>query len=463
MRKILSLITAAALVFSMATSSITASAKSIEYGDVNGDRKVNSTDALDILLYSVGSKEAEEIITEAGDIDRNGAVNSNDALMILQYNVGIEFKVQGIRTDAKDMACNKGDTFTFSAKVYPVFAENLDVVWSSSDNDVASVDKDGNVSVTGNGACTITCKASADNKVSVSVKISSGVKATSVSLDRKSDSAGIGRIIQLKASVKPAEAYSKKFKWKSSDPYVASVDENGKVQARSVGSATITCTTVDGSNKSATYTINVSMLKVPYVNQLNKYPTGCEAASASMLLQCYGYNVGIDEMVSLIPRENLTVKNGLLYGPDIHEKFVGDPRGTYTSGNPGYGAFSPVITKALQKAIDNHGGGCTAKNLTGCTFDELLDSVSGGHPTIVWATYNMQNPTKINEWFINGTGEYFSYPRGTHVMVLCGYDRNNVYIMDPYNCPTVKTFSQSSFKSHWELLGNQAIILVKNK
>lgn len=462
MRKIISVIIAAALLLSSA-GIFSAFAKEELPGDVNGDGNVNSTDALDILLVSVGSKDVKDLLSAAGDIDGSGTLNSNDALMILQYTVGLEFSVQKVKINAKDITGKIGDSLDVSGEVYPLFAKNREVKWTSSDEDVASVDENGKVAVIGNGVSVITCTSDADKNVSASFKITSGVKATSVSLDRKSDKAGIGKVVQLKATVKPDDAYSKSFSWKSSDSYVASVDKNGKVQARSVGTATITCTTTDGSNKSATYTIEVSRMNVPYVNQLNKYPTGCEAASACMLLQCYGYNVGIDEMVGIIPRENLTVKNGLLYGPDIHEKFVGDPRGTYTSGNPGYGAFSPVVTKALQTAIDKHGGGCTAVNLTGCTYETLLNTVSDGHPAVVWATYNMQNPTKINEWFINGTGEYFSYPRGTHVMVLCGYDRNNVYIMDPYNCPTVKTFSQSSFKSHWDLLGNQAIVLVRNK
>ena len=60
------------------------------------------------------------------------------------------------------------------------------------------------------------------------------------------------------------------------------------------------------------------------------------------------------------------------------------------------------------------------------------------------------------------TGKYFEYPRGTHVMILSGYDGTKVATVDPYNGNGVLEFSKSVFKSRWELLGRQGIILVKN-
>lgn len=463
MKKILSFLMVAAMIFSCSTGFITAFADDDKIGDVNSDGKINSTDALELLMMIIGTKDKSATVDEIGDIDRNKTLTSNDALLILQYSVGIEFKVQGIRLDKKDMLCKVGDSITATGVAYPAFAKDTSVRWESSEKSVATVSNSGVVEVVGNGSSTISCISNENKKVSASFVVTAGVKATSVSLDRKSDTVVMGKTIQLNASVKPDNAFNKSFSWKSSDTSVATVDKNGKVKAKSIGSATITCTTVDGSNKSATYKITVNMLKIPYVNQLNSYPTGCEAASACMLLKYYGYDITIDQMVSIIPRENLVYKNNKWYGPDINEKFVGDPRYGYRSSIRGYGAFSPVITKSLQSAIDQRNGTHTAKNVSKCSFDTLLGYISNGQPAVVWATYNMQDPTEVNAWYINGTGEYFEYPKGTHVMVLCGYDKNNVYIMDPYNYSTAKVFTKSSFKSHWELLGKQAIILEKAK
>ena len=153
-------------------------------------------------------------------------------------------------------------------------------------------------------------------------------------------------------------------------------------------------------------------------------------------------------------------ENGRVYGPSIYEKFVGDPRQTYTDERPGYGAFSPVITKALNSVILKKGAKNTAKNITGCSFTTLISQLDSGRPVIVWATANMKTPTYVNSWYIKNPGGediYFEYPRGTHVMVLTGYDSTYVYISDPWY-GEVK-YTRSAFNDKWVLLGKQAIIL----
>ena len=147
--------------------------------------------------------------------------------------------------------------------------------------------------------------------------------------------------------------------------------EKGKVSSKS-GSYS--------ANK-GTYTLSSGRVtgvrfNVPAVNQKPKYPTGCEGAAATSLLRFYGYNVSLDEMIRAIPRENITVKNGRRYGPSIYEKFVGDPRGGYTSRNPGYGAFAPVVTKAMNNVIRNHGGSRTATNITGSSVNTLYQNLA---------------------------------------------------------------------------------------
>ena len=239
------------------------------------------------------------------------------------------------------------------------------------------------------------------------------------------------------------------------------VDSNGETYLVEKGK--VSSKTGSHSANNGTYTLSKGKVtavrfNVPAVNQKPKYPTGCEGAAATSLLRFYGYNVSLDEMINAIPRENITVRNGKRYGPSIYEKFVGNPRGGYTSANPGYGAFAPVVTKSMNTVIRNHGGSKTATNITGSSVSTLYQNLRHGSPQIVWATYNMNTPRTVNSWYVNSTGKYFSYPRGTHVMVLRGYDANNIYVMDPYG-GSYKTFSRSAFNSKYQLLGQQAIIL----
>ncbi len=61
---------------------------SVLKGDVDGDGKVNSTDALQALYISTGRLTPDLYQLLAGDVDANGAVNSSDSLNILYFSTG---------------------------------------------------------------------------------------------------------------------------------------------------------------------------------------------------------------------------------------------------------------------------------------------------------------------------------------------------------------------------------------
>ena len=59
-------------------------------GDLNGDGRITSADALTALRYSAGLCELGETFALAADADDNGTVTSADALRILRYSAGLE-------------------------------------------------------------------------------------------------------------------------------------------------------------------------------------------------------------------------------------------------------------------------------------------------------------------------------------------------------------------------------------
>lgn len=63
-------------------------ATEIQTGDINGDGKINSLDALMCLQSSVKKIELFDIQFELGDVNGDNKVNSYDALKILQFSVG---------------------------------------------------------------------------------------------------------------------------------------------------------------------------------------------------------------------------------------------------------------------------------------------------------------------------------------------------------------------------------------
>ncbi|WP_055747487.1 Ig-like domain-containing protein [Brevibacillus choshinensis] len=78
-----------------------------------------------------------------------------------------------------------------------------------------------------------------------------------VSLDESSFTLAMGETKRLKATVFPENATNQSLTWSSSDPRVASVDEEGEVTANRAGEAEITATTKDGQ-KTASSTVSVT-------------------------------------------------------------------------------------------------------------------------------------------------------------------------------------------------------------
>ncbi|MCR4431500.1 MAG: S-layer homology domain-containing protein [Tepidanaerobacteraceae bacterium] len=86
------------------------------------------------------------------------------------------------------------------------------------------------------------------------------VPVTGVSLNRPALSLTPGEEVTLVATVTPANATNRRVTWESSNPDVATVDENGKVKAIGAGTATVAVTTADG-NKTAACAITVKELQ----------------------------------------------------------------------------------------------------------------------------------------------------------------------------------------------------------
>lgn len=81
LKRTISAIIAVSTAFSLG---LTAQARFV--GDVNKDNSVNSSDALEVLSYSVG--KIDKIDETRADVNEDKLINSSDALLILQISVG---------------------------------------------------------------------------------------------------------------------------------------------------------------------------------------------------------------------------------------------------------------------------------------------------------------------------------------------------------------------------------------
>ena len=108
--------------------------------------------------------------------------------------------------------------------------------------------------------------AKANNFEFSTAPVSLEITPTSVALNKTTLTLDIGRTSNLRATVYPSNAANKKCTWRSSNTSVATVDSNGKVTAKQVGTATITVKTANGKTASC----NVTVQAVPTSVSLNK-------------------------------------------------------------------------------------------------------------------------------------------------------------------------------------------------
>ena len=156
----------------------------------------------------------------------------------------------------------EGASTTLTATVAPADATDKTVTWKSSDESVATVDKDGVVTAKKAGTVTITATAggvSGTLHITVTAKPVETVPVTSVEVTVEAGTTvSVGKTLQATATVKPGNATNKKVTWKSSDESIATVDANGVITAKKAGKVVITATSTDGTDKSGSVEITVT-------------------------------------------------------------------------------------------------------------------------------------------------------------------------------------------------------------
>ena len=164
---------------------------------------------------------------------------------------------ENITLDKNNISIKVSETTTLNITVLPENTTNKEVVWTSSDESVATVEN-GVVTAHKVGVATITATTTDGTNLSATCEvIVTPTVAENIALDKTSVSLEINKTVALNITILPETTTNKEVVWTSSDESVATV-ENGVVTAHKAGVATITATTTDGTNLSATCEVIVT-------------------------------------------------------------------------------------------------------------------------------------------------------------------------------------------------------------
>lgn len=194
---------------------------------------------------------------------------------------------------------------------------------------------------------------------------------------------------------------------------------------------------------------------VPLINQLPKYPNGCEGASSVMLLNFYGVNITLEEFFKYLDQDKIYTENGTRFGPNPALFYAGDP----TSNTGGWGCFDLVIAKAINKILTEKDYEFTA-NLK--NNKEPLKNLAYNGPCLIWVTIDYDAVKEVFTWTSYDKKETYTYPKDEHVVVLTGYDEDYYYINDPLKNEKNIKVKKAQLEKSYDSLGRQSVAINLN-
>ena len=274
--------------------------------------------------------------------------------------------VTSVTLDKTTASLRAGESVTLTATVKPDDATDKTVIWSSSDETIATV-SNGVVIAKKVGETTITAKAG--DKIATCQITVVATEVTSVTLDKTTASLKAGETVTLTATVNPDDATDKTVTWTSSDQSVATVS-NGVVTAKKVGTATITA---KAGNKEATCQITVVATEVTSVT-LNKTTASLRAGETVTLTATVNPDDATDKTVTWTTSDQTvaTVSNGV-----VTAKKVGTATITAKAGDK---------TATCQITV-------VATEVTSVTLNKTAASLKAGETVTLTATVNPSDAT----------------------------------------------------------------------
>ena len=162
---------------------------------------------------------------------------------------------------------NVDDNASIQYEIKGTQYKTTDVVWSSSNTNVCTVDSSGKIFGIAAGTSTITAKLGDKIEKNLTVKVvQNEVLPSSLSLSVSDLTLTIGENEKIVATVLPSAALNRTVSYVSKDSSIASVDSQGNVVGKGVGNTIIVASTANGIKKEVMVKVNKKTISVDKIS-----------------------------------------------------------------------------------------------------------------------------------------------------------------------------------------------------
>lgn len=246
---------------------------------------VTGTEEKEIVWKSsdedVVTVDAEGLVTAIAEGEAVISATTVDGKVTATCDVTVTNVIaEELKLDQTTLNIDTGYSEILTAIITPENTTFNTVTWSSSDENIAVVDENGEVTGLKEGTCTIMAAIPDGLTAECEVTVKD-VDVTAVILEQSEATIDTSSSVQLIATVYPERATYKTIKWESSDPSIAKVSSNGLVKGVYPGEVVIKASTSNG--KYAECVVTVKNIPVKSIS-LNKKTLTMETRSTAKLV-----------------------------------------------------------------------------------------------------------------------------------------------------------------------------------
>ena len=166
--------------------------------------------------------------------------------------------VSSVSLDKSEISFKAAETAQLIAEVGAEDATDKAILWSTSNNEIATVDEAGLVTAVSVGEATVTALAADGSGFkAVCQVIVLPTLVESIAINSDINTLKKGRTLELNATVAPTTATNSTYTWSTSNAAIATVDAYGIVTAVSAGNVQIIATANDGSDVSTSFALTI--------------------------------------------------------------------------------------------------------------------------------------------------------------------------------------------------------------